>query len=181
MPEARMIRCVCCGLHRPATGQGGDPAVRRTCVRCVAHNDDTLANLAARESDHAAMYSHALIDAQDEAILARGERDLYYDKMQAAYSSRELLVQVLSQIEDVHHLRGKRCVCGKRTCRVATAVSDPRVARLIRTYDEARRTLRELRNANPDRWTEKWDYIDVSLVYPQAQRHSGRGRHRATG
>jgi hypothetical protein len=176
-----MIRCVCCGLHRPATTQGGDPAVGRTCVRCVAHADDTLANLAARESDHAAMYSHALIDAQDEAILARGERDLYYDKMQAAYSSRELLVQVLSQIEDVHHLRGKRCVCGKRACRVAMAVSDPRVARLIRTYDEARRTLRELRNANPDRWTEKWDYIDVSLVYPQAPRHSGRGRHRAAG
>jgi transposase-like protein len=181
VPDALVIRCACCGLRHPAPAQTGDPALRRTCVRCAAHTDDTVASVAARESDHASMYSHALIDAQDEAILARGERDLYYDKMHAAYASRELLVQVLSQVEDAHHHRGKRCVCGKRACRVAAAVSDPRVARLIRTYDEVQRTLRELRNANPDGWTEKWDYIDVSLVYPQARRHSGRGRHRATG
>ena len=77
---------------------------------------------------------------------------------------------VLSQIEDLHHLRGKRCTCGRRGCRVATALADPRVARLIRMYDEVRRTLRELHAANPDRWIDKWDYIDVSLVYPGASR-----------
>jgi hypothetical protein len=41
--------------------------------------------------------------------------------------------------------------------------------------------LRELRNANPDAWTDKWDYIDVSLVYPERTGRTGRGRHRSTG
>jgi hypothetical protein len=60
-------------------------------------------------------------------------------------------------------------------------LGDPRVARLVRTYDEVQRTLRELHDANPDRWIDKWDYIDVSLVYPEPRRHHSGGRHRATG
>jgi hypothetical protein len=170
------FRCPCCGLQQASTV--GGTAFHR-CARCAEHADTTIEELAARDAEHAAMYQHALIDAQDETLLAQRERDHYRTKMQAAYSSREVLVQVLSQIDDVHRAHGKRCSCGRRNCPVATLLADPRVARLISTYDEVRRTLRELRAANPDRWIEKWDYIDVSLVYPSTR--SGRGRHRAAG
>ena len=179
MHSTTQFRCTCCGLHQ--LGQPDDRASLKLCVRCREHSDDTIENLAAREADHAAMYHRELFDAQDEALLAQGERDHYRDKMQASYASRELLVQVLSEIEHLHHLRGKRCRCGRRGCPIATKLADPRVARLVRTYDEAQRTLRELHDANLDRWVDKWDYIDVSLVYPEPRRHSSRGRHRATG
>lgn len=178
MHEMTAFRCTCCGLHQ-ASPMGSDGAAFHRCVRCAEHADRTIDDLAARDADHAAMYQHALIDAQDETLLARSERDHYRTKMHAAYASREVLVQVLSQIDDLHRARGKRCSCGRRGCRIATLLGDPRVARLIRTYDEVRRTLRELREANPDRWVEKWDYIDVSLVYPRTR--PGRGRHRAAG
>ena len=180
MHKTSAFRCKCCGLHQPLA-YSNERSGMHSCVRCREHSDETLENLAAREADHAAMYHHALIDAQDETLLAQGERDHYRDKMHAAYASREILVEVLAQLDDQHHLRGKRCTCGRRGCRVAIALADPRVTRLIRTYDEVRRTLRELRDANPDRWVDKWDYIDVSLVYPTARRPSSRGRHRAAG
>jgi hypothetical protein len=151
------------------------------CVRCREHSDETIEDVASRETDHAAMYHRALFDAQDEALLAQGERDYFRDKMHVAYSSRELLVQVLSEIEHLHHPRGKRCSCGRRNCAILAQLGDPRVARLVRTYDEVQRTLRELHDANPDRWIDKWDYIDVSLVYPEPRRHHSGGRHRATG
>jgi hypothetical protein len=173
------FRCTCCGLHQTAR-LGDGLATVKVCARCREHSDDTLEQLAAREADHAAMYHRALFDAQDEALLAQGERDHYHAKMHAAYASRELLVQVLSDIANHHHPRGRRCRCGKRGCPVLTRLSDPRVARLVRTYDEVQRTLRELHEANPDRWIDKWDYIDVSLVYPE-RRHTSRGRHRAAG
>jgi hypothetical protein len=101
--------------------------------------------------------------------------------MKSAYDSRETLVAVLSRIEDLHHPRGKGCSCGKRRCRVIDILSDPRIARLIRSYDEERRTLRELRDANPELWADSWDYIDVTLVYPETHRRPERGRHRSTG
>jgi hypothetical protein len=106
------------------------------------------------------------------------------DRMKSAYESREMLVSVLSRIEDLHHPRGKGCACGKRRCRVVDVLSDPRVARLIRSYDEERRTLRELREANPELWADSWDYIDVTLVYPDQhgpRRAAERGRHRSAG
>lgn len=180
MHETSAFRCKCCGLQQ-SLSYNNDRSGMHSCVRCREHSDATLENLAAREADHAAMYHHALIDAQDETLLAQGERDHYRDKMQAAYASREILVEVLAQIDEQHHLRGKRCSCGRRGCRVATALADPRVASLVRTYDEVRRTLRELHAANPDRWVDQWDYVDVSLVYPGARRPSTRGRHRAAG
>jgi hypothetical protein len=146
----------------------------------VDHRGDTIADVARREADHAQLYRRALTDAQDDALLAQSERDYCRDKMQAAYETRELLVKVLADIESAHHYRGNRCSCGKRGCRVVEQLADPRVARLVRTYDEERRTLRELRNANPDLWAESWDYIDVTLVYPARARRTG-GRHRASG
>lgn len=173
------FRCTCCGLHTTPFGAAG--ASVKLCVRCRHHSGDTSESLAAREADHAAMYQRALFDAQDEALLAQGERDHYRVKMQAAYSSRELLVQVLSEIDHLHHRRGRRCSCGRRSCPISARLADPRVTRLVRRYDELQRTLRELHDANPDRWIDKWDYIDVSLVYPEARRHSTRGRHRAAG
>ncbi|HEY8302151.1 MAG TPA: hypothetical protein VIG48_09640 [Jatrophihabitans sp.] len=180
MHDTTAFRCRCCGLHQASTF-GVDRAAFHRCARCAQHADETLEDLAGRDADHAAMYQHALIDAQDETLLAQSERDHYRTKMQAAYSSREVLVDVLSRLDDLHHPRGKRCSCGRRGCRVVALLADPRVARLVRTYDEVRRTLRELRDANPDRWIDKWDYIDVSLVYPEARRPSNRGRHRAAG
>ncbi len=180
MHDMSAFRCKCCGLQQASTF-AMDRAGFHRCARCAQHSDDTIDDLAARDADHAAMYHHAMIDAQDEALLAQGERDHYHAKMQAAYTSREVLVQVLAQIDDLHHARGRRCSCGRRGCRVAALLADPRVSRLVRTYDEVRRTLRELRDANPDRWVETWDYIDVSLVYPAAHRAPSRGRHRAAG
>lgn len=180
MHGTTQLRCACCGLHQTAH-HGDGLAPLGVCVRCRQHSDDTIEDLAAREADHAAMCHRALFDAQDEALLAQGERDHYRDKMQAAYSSRELLVQVLSEIDHQHHLRGKRCSCGRRGCPISARLADPRVARLVRRYDEVQRTLRELHDANPDRWVDEWDYIDVSLVYPEPRRYSGRGRHRAAG
>ena len=174
------FRCLCCGLHQTAQyGDDGVPAA--ICIRCREHSDDTVERLAAREAEHAAMCRRALFDAQDEALLAQGERDHYRDKMQAAYSSRELLVKVLAEIDHLHHRRGRRCSCGRRSCSVEARLADPRVARLVRRYDEVQRTLRELHEANPDRWIDRWDYIDVSVVYPEPRRRSGRGRHRAAG
>ena len=126
------FRCRCCGLHQASTF-GTDRAGFHRCARCAEHADDTIEALAARDADHAAMYHHALIDAQDEALLAQGERDHYHTKMQAAYSSREVLVQVLAQIDDLHHVRGKRCSCGRRGCRVGALLADPRISRLIRS------------------------------------------------
>lgn len=174
------FRCTCCGLLQ-ATRYDSDHLAAKICYRCREHSDATVQDLAARETDHAAMYSHALFNAQDDILLAQGERDHYRVKMQSAYASRELLVQVLSQVDHLHHLRGKRCRCGRRGCKIATLLADPRVARLVRTYDELQRTLRELHEANPDRWIDKWDYIDVTLVYPERRRDSRRGRHRAAG
>ena len=169
MHDMSAFRCKCCGLHQASTAAMDRAGVPPMCPMRPTF-DETIDDLAAREADHAAMYHHAMIDAQDEALLAQGERDHYHAKMQAAYSSREVLVQVLAQIDDLHHGAARRCSCGRRGCRVATLLADPRVSRLVRTYDEVRRTLRELRDANPDRWVEKWDYIDVSLVYPAAHR-----------
>lgn len=170
------LRCRCCNLPH-AVPYVDDRSAPALCARCREHADD----IAAREADHAAMYHHALFDAQDEALLAQGERDHYRDKMHVAYSSRELLVSVLSDIDHLHHIRGKRCSCGRRGCPIAALLADPRVARLVRMYEEVQRTLRELHDANPDRWIDKWDYIDVSLVYPEQRRRSSGGRHRATG
>lgn len=176
---ATHFRCACCGLYQ-AAGYGDDRHALDVCPRCREHSDETVELLAVSEADHADMYHRALFDAQDEALLAQGERDHYRAKMQAAYGSRETLVDVLAQIEHLHRLHGKRCSCGRRGCRIGALLADPRVAPLIRTYDEVRRTLRELREANPDRWIDQWDYIDVSLVYPATRRVSGRGRHRAS-
>lgn len=181
MLRTRVIHCVCCGLEQPVSVDDLDVRPVLSCPRCAEHRCDTLDSYATREADHARMYRHALVDAQDDVLLAHGERDFYRDRMKAAYGSRELLVQALAQIEHVHHARGKRCSCGKHDCKVLRVLGDPRVGRLVRTYDEERRTLRELRNANPEAWTERWDYIDVSLVYPRGERRSGPGRHRATG
>jgi hypothetical protein len=150
-------------------------------MRCENHQGETLTMVARREAEHATMLRHALHEAQDDVLLARRERDHVRDRMKSAYDSRELLVGVLSRIEDLHHARGKGCSCGKRRCRVIDVLSDPRVSRLIRSYDEERRTLRQLRDANPEMWADSWDYIDVTLVYPEQHRRPDRGRHRSTG
>jgi hypothetical protein len=177
----RLIHCACCGLDQTVSVEHRDREQTIWCIRCAGHRGETIEIVAVREAEHAAMFKRALLDAQDDTLLARGERDFFRDKMQTAYTSREELVRVLSRIDDVHHLRGSRCACGRRGCRVVRLLSDPRVIRLIRSYDEERRTLRELHNANPDAWADKWDYIDVSLVYPERPRRSGPGRHRAAG
>lgn len=179
MRGTRVLHCVCCALEQPAPRNFADGGVPR-CLRCLDHRGDTIADVARREADHAQLYRRALTDAQDDALLAQSERDYCRDKMQAAYETREMLVKVLADIDSAHHYRGNRCSCGKRGCRVVERLADPRVARLVRSYDEERRTLRELRNANPDLWAESWDYIDVTLVYPARARRTG-GRHRASG
>lgn len=180
MRGTRVLHCACCALEQPAPRDFVEGSAPR-CLRCLDHHGATIADVARRESDHAQLYRRALIDAQDDVLLARSERDYCSDKMQAAYDTREMLVKVLADIESHHHPRGNRCSCGKRGCRVGELLADPRVARLIRSYDEERRTLRELRNANPDLWAESWDYIDVTMVYPARARRSGTGRHRARG
>jgi hypothetical protein len=182
----RVIHCVCCGLRQRGRVDGdADPGGAARCLRCAGHSPatggDTLETYAAREADHAQLYRQALTEAQDDTVLARSEADFCRDRMQAAYATREMLVKVLADLDGAHHLRGGRCVCGKRRCRVVDVLSDPRVARLIRGYDEEQRTLRELRNANPDLWADAWDFIDVTLVYPKAERQAGGGRHRARG
>jgi hypothetical protein len=176
----RVIHCTCCSLEQPAPRSHADGGIPR-CLRCADHDGSTLADLSRRESDHARLYRRALAEAQDDVLLAQTERDFCQDKMQAAYDTRELLVRVLGEVAGLHHRRGSRCSCGKRSCRVADLVGEARIARLIRSYDEEQRTLRELRNANPDLWADSWDSIDVTLVYPTAGRRSGGGRHRATG
>ncbi|HET6877528.1 MAG TPA: hypothetical protein VFH38_08370 [Jatrophihabitans sp.] len=158
----------------------GYPLVR--CVRCRSHDGDSVEAVARRDGDHVELYKHALVEAQNDAVLAESERDVYRDQMQAAYGTREMLVKIMSEIDAVHHVRGNRCACGKRGCKVVRLLGDPRVARLIRGYDEEQRTLRELRNANPELWAETWDCIDVTLVYPQRQQQRPTaGRHRAAG
>ena len=182
MRSTRVIHCACCGLEQHALVDSVRPLPTLWCMRCEGHQGDTLTMVARREADHVALYRHALHDAQDDVLLARRERDHVRDRMKSAYDSREMLVGILSRIEDLHHPRGKGCSCGKRRCRVIDVLSYPRVSRLIRSYDEERRTLRELREANPDMWADSWDYIDVTLVYPereQSRRPVDRGRHRS--
>jgi hypothetical protein len=174
------VRCPCCGLDHDVPADGDVEAVS-ICARCTSHRGEHVAIVAVREADHAALYKHAMIDAQDDVVLARAERDFYRHKMQAAYSTRQLLVEVLARIDQLHHRRGKRCVCGKPGCRVPAALEDPRVARLVRSYDEQQRTLRELQHANPQIWTEAWDFIDDALVYPKQPERGSVGRHRKSG
>lgn len=178
MQHARVIHCVCCALDQPAPPAARDTGGAPHCVRCLDHGGESLADVARREADHAQLYRRSLSDAQDDILFAQGERDVYQDKIQAAYATRELLVRTLSRIDAHHHYRGTRCSCGKRRCRVVEVLSDPRVARLVRSYDEERRTLRELRDANPELWGDSWDYIDVTLVYPKPTKKAV-GRHRA--
>jgi hypothetical protein len=186
MRSTRMIHCACCDLDQSAVVESARPVPNLWCVRCEGHRGETLTMIARREADHVAMYRHALHDAQDDVLLAQRERDHLRDRMKTAYDSREMLVALLSRIEDLHHARGRGCSCGKRRCRVVDLLSDPRVARLIRSYDEERRTLRELREANPEMWADSWDYIDVTLVYPEGRGTDrddrlDRGRHRSYG
>jgi hypothetical protein len=182
MRGTRTIHCACCGLEQSALVDDARPVPATLCPRCDAHRGDALAVAARREADHAAMYRHALHDAQDDALLAQSERDHYRDRMKSAYDSREMLVAALSRIEELHHPRGRGCSCGKRWCRVTDVLADPRIARLIQAYAEERRTLRELRESNPELWSDTWDYIDVTLVYPErAPRRPERGRHRSLG
>lgn len=176
-----MIHCACCGLEQSAIVDDEQAEPATCCVRCTGHRGDALTVVARREAEHAAMYKHALHDAQDDALLAQSERDHYRDRMRSAYETREMLVRTLSRIDDLHHPRGRGCSCGRRRCRVIEALADPRVARLIRTYDEERRTLRALREANPELWSDAWDFIDVALVYPERPRRGDRGRHRLIG
>lgn len=177
-----LIHCACCGLEQGAALDVQDGGVAAVwCTRCAAHRGESVEQLAARQAEHVAMLERALLDAQDDAVLARGERDHFRDRMQLAYSSRELLVRVLAQIDEAHHMRGTRCACGRRGCRVVGLLADPRIVRMIRSYGEQQRVLRELRNANPDAWTDRWDYIDVSVVYPEPPRRARGGRHRRTG
>jgi hypothetical protein len=177
--HTRVVHCVCCALEQPAP-----PAARHIahnaprCVRCVDHDGTSLAEVARREADHAQLYRRALADAQDEIFFAHSERDVYADRTDAAYATRELLVRALSQIDAHHHYRGSRCSCGRRGCRVVEVLADPRVSRLVRSYDEEKRTLRELRIANPELWGDSWDDIDVTLVYPKPRKKAA-GRHRA--
>jgi hypothetical protein len=179
MHDLRLIRCSCCRLDQNVPAAGESRPVP-SCIRCAVHRGDSADAHALRDADHAVMYQRAFVDAQDDTVLAYGERDFYRDKMTAACDSRALLVSVLAQIEDVHHYRGKRCACGRLGCRIHELLADPRIARLIRSHDEERRTLRELRDANPDAWGDRWDYIDEAVVFPR-RTHNGRGRHRASG
>jgi len=148
-------------------------------VRCLEHHGVTLADIARREADHVQLYRRALADAQDEIFFAQSERDVYGDRVQAAYAARDLLVRTLARVGAVHHSRGGRCSCGRRGCRVADVLAEPRVARLVRGYDEEQRVLRELRTANPELWGDSWDDIDVTLVYPTRKKKAA-GRHRAS-
>lgn len=140
--------------------------------------------MAQREADHAQLYRRALTDAQDDILLANTERDWSREEMQSAFENRSVLIRALSAIEEEHHFRGGRCACGRRGCRTAESLSDPRVSRLLRSFDEEQRTLHELRVANPELWAdpddELWDFVDVTLVYPKRERRTA-GRHRAAG
>ena len=112
-------------------------------------------------------------------MLAHSERDFCHEQMSDAYATRELLVKVLAEIDDTHHYRGS-AVClrqaqlqGRRAARRPPGrAAGPQLRR-------GARTLRELRNANPELWADTWDYIDVTLVYPKRSRRAGGGRHRA--
>lgn len=180
MHRTWLIRCRCCGLDQAAPPTEDGKSVS-TCSRCTGHRSDSDAAVAVREADHAAMYKHAMINAQDDLVLACGERDFYRQKMQTAYNTRQLLVETLAQVDQVHHLRGRRCACGRPGCRIPALLGDPRIARLVRSFDEQQRTLRELRNANPELWAEAWDYIDDAIVYAPRGGRGTPGRHRKSG
>lgn len=188
MRGTQVILCVCCGLEQHAPVRRGErPPI--CCLRCEAHRGHSIEQTAARETEHANMRLRALLDTQDDVLLARGERDYYRDRMHDAYETRETLLSVLARVDAVHHRRGDRCSCGKRGCHIPEWISDPQVQRLIRHYDEEQRTLRELYAENPDGWVDQWDHIDVTLVYPKRRPMPGpgmvsvnhAGRHRANG
>lgn len=177
MYRVRTARCRCCDLDTDIRVDLDDPFAPPVCARCYLHSDDDWIRLA----DHVAMYRHAMQDAQDATDLAQSERTFYRDRANDHAKNGETLVRLLTEIDDLHHLRGTRCACGLADCRVMELLSDPGVARMIGTYDEQRHTLFELRRANPGAWSEEWDDIDVTLVYPQHGRRAGGGRHRAAG
>jgi hypothetical protein len=129
------------------------------------------------------MYEDGLAQARDEVMLAQGERDLYHRRLQSAQKERERVIKVLADVRAEHQGQGERCSCGQRRCRTRELLrSDPRVLPLLRRHDEHQRALRELQRANPDVWIDRWDYIDITLAYPDSSRPRARaGRHRATG
>ncbi|GAB2477966.1 hypothetical protein [Jatrophihabitans fulvus] len=177
MYRVRTCRCTCCELELDIAIDPERPFAAPVCARCWLHQDDDQV----RAGDHVAMYRHALDDARDATELAQGERDFYRERATTTAQSAESLVRVLGEIDHLHHLVGTRCSCGAWDCRVMELLSDPAVGRLIGTYDEQRHTLFELRRANPGAWSDEWDDIDVTLVYPPAPPRSTGGRHRAVG
>jgi hypothetical protein len=177
----RTIRCSCCALDQAVfTDVDAGPVV---CAQCAWHRNDSPHAAILAETEHVRMIRLALLDAQDTADLARGERDFYRDQLNQSYADLQLLTAALLLVDERHHYRGEECSCGDPRCSVVEVLADPKIARLIGTYDEHRHVLRELRAANPGDAAGVWADIDVTLVYPRGDaaitEPVGIGRHRA--
>lgn len=154
------------------------------CPQCAWHTGATAEDVIRAEVEHVRMYRYALLDAQDAATLAHGERDFYRDELNDSYAQLQLLSAALLIADDAHHYRGDICSCGAVRCPVVDVLSDAKIARLIGTYDEHRHVLRELRVANPSDDAGVWADIDVTLVYPRrvdAQRVDAQRAEHAHG
>ena len=185
MTRARMIRCSCCGLDQVVLAGPDDRPV--ACAQCAWHRNDNAEVALRTEAEHVRMLRLLLLDAQDAAGLAHDERDFYRDQLNQSYADLQLLTAALLLVDDRHHYRGDGCSCNEPQCAVADVLADPKIARLIGTYDEHRHVLRELRAANPGDPAGVWADIDVTLVYPRDERTGDTtgeihvGRHRAVG
>jgi hypothetical protein len=155
------------------------------CAQCAWHRHDTAEAAVRAEVEHVRMYRFALVDAQDAAVLAHDERDFYRDQLNQSYADAQLMTAALLLVDEQHHFRGDECSCGDARCTVVDVLADPKIARLIGTYDEHRHVLRELRAANPGDRAGVWADIDVTIVYPKTHRDEQLtdeihiGRHRA--
>ena len=185
MTRARTIRCSCCGLEQAVLSE---PDARPlVCAQCAWHGSDSAQAAVQAETEHVRMFRFALLDAQDAADLAHDERDFYRDQLGDSYADNQVLTAALLLVDDRHHYRGDACSCGEPRCPVVDVLADPKIARLIGTYDEHRHVLRELRAANPGDGAGVWADVDVTLVYPKAERATQQtdeinvGRHRAVG
>jgi hypothetical protein len=155
------------------------------CAQCAWHRHDTAQAAINAEAEHVRMYRYALLDAQDAAGLAHDERDFYRERLHQSYAEAQLMTAALLIADEAHHFRGDECSCGDPRCTVVDVLADPKIGRLIGTYDEHRHVLRELRAANPGDRAGVWADIDVTLVYPKSERvdrptdEIRTGRHRA--
>ncbi len=108
------------------------------CSICTYHQSQEINQTAKRHREHEEMLRERLAAASEWARSAEVERNQFGEKMHWALKSRDRMIKVLRQINDMHELRSDlSCKCGKhKGCKIAELLDDRGIQQLIRRVDE---------------------------------------------